>query len=150
MTTSSNHYDAKTAGMGDERIGCVLLADRHHALSEGVRNLLKSTFKVVIMVADEVSLFESAKQMPAALAVVDLSLTRGEGIELVRRLRNLCPELKVLAVSVHDEPRVSQLALEAGANGFVLKRTLATDLLSAVDMVLKGQRYVSPTVVRHH
>ncbi len=134
--------------MGDEKIDCVLLADRHHALSEGVRNLLESTFKAVIMVADEASLFEGARRLPAAVAVVDLSLAPGEGIDLVRRLRSRCPALKVVAVSVHDEPSVSKAALEAGASGFVLKRSLATDLLSAVDAVLKGERYVSPAVAR--
>ena len=53
-----------------ETIDCVLLADRHHGLSEGVRSLLETTFKAVVMVADEVSLFESAKRLPVALAVV--------------------------------------------------------------------------------
>jgi len=57
--------------MSGEKKGCVLLADRHHALSEGVRSLLEPTFKAVIMVADEASLFESAKRLPAALAVVE-------------------------------------------------------------------------------
>lgn len=130
-------------------IDCVLLADRHHGLSEGVRGLLESTFKAVVMVADEASLFESAKRLPVALAVVDLSLTQGGGIELVRRLHNLCPNLNVIAISIHDEACVSQAALDAGANGFVLKRSMATDLLPAVDVVMRGERYVSPAVLKH-
>jgi DNA-binding NarL/FixJ family response regulator len=52
--------------------------------------------------------------------------------------------MKLIVVSVHDEPSASRSALEAGANGFVLKRAIATDLLPAVDAVLAGQRYVSP------
>jgi two-component system secretion response regulator SsrB len=52
--------------------------------------------------------------------------------------------MKLIVVSVHDEPSASRLVLEAGANGFVLKRAIATDLLPAVDAVLAGQRYVSP------
>ena len=133
-----------------EKIDCVLLADRHHGLSESVRSLLETTFKAVIMVADEVSLFESARRLPAALAVVDLSLARGQGIELVRRLHNLCPKLNVIVISAHDEASVSEAAFDAGANGFVLKRTMATDLLPAVDIVMQGERYVSPAVFRHH
>src|SRR5262249_17853371 len=111
-----------------ETIDCVLLADRHHGLSEGVRNLLETTFKAVVMVADEVSLFESAKRLPVALAIVDLSLTR-EGTGLIRRLRNLCPKLNIVAISISDEIALSNAAFDAGANGFVLKRALATDLL---------------------
>ena len=127
---------------------CVLLAGRHHGLSEGVRGLLETAFNAVVMVADEVSLFESATRMQATLAVVDLSLARGEGIGLVRRLRALCPQLKLIVVSVHDEGSVSQSVLEAGANGFVLKRAIATDLLSAVDAVIAGERYLSPAVLK--
>jgi two-component system secretion response regulator SsrB len=132
----------------DDR-GCVLLADRHHALSEGVRGLLETTFKAIVMVADEASLFEIATRLPVALAVMDLSLTRGEGIGLVRRLRSVCPKLKLIVLSVHDEVSVCQSALEAGANGFVLKRSIATDLLPAVDSILAGKPYVSPAVLKH-
>lgn len=133
-----------------ETIDCVLLADRHHGLSEGVRGLLETMFKAVVMVADEVSLFESARRLPVALAVVDLSLTRGEGTEVIRRLRNLCPKLNIVAISINDEISLSNAAFDAGANGFVLKRALATDLLPAVDVVMHGDRYVSPAVLRHH
>jgi two-component system secretion response regulator SsrB len=80
---------------------------------------------------------------------MDLSLVRGKGIEMVRQLRARCPEMKLILLSVHDEPRVCEAALDAGANGFVLKRAIATDLLPAVDAVLAGQQYVSEGVVRH-
>jgi len=128
--------------------GCVLLADRNQRLSEGVRGLLETTFKVVVMVADEISLFESLSQLQVDLAIVDLSVTRGEGLRLVRRLRAQCPELKLIITSVHDEPSVTDAALEAGANGFVPKRTIATDLLPAVDTVIAGESYRSPTVLK--
>ena len=66
--------------MSNNRIHYALLANRHHGLTEGVRGLLETTFDVVLMVADEVSLLESATRLPVDLAVVDFSLTRGEGI----------------------------------------------------------------------
>ena len=133
-----------TEAMSKDRIQYALLANRHDGLTEGVRGLLETTFDVVLMVADEISLFESATRLPIDVAVVDLALTRGEGIGLVRRLRAHCPTMKLIVVSVHDEPSASRLVLEAGANGFVLKRAIATDLLPAVDAVLAGQGYVSP------
>jgi DNA-binding NarL/FixJ family response regulator len=123
---------------------CVLLAHPHHGLSEGVRGLLATTFATVVMVADEVSLFESAGRVRSDLAVVDLALSRGNGLDLVRRLRGLFPEMKLIVVSVHDQSSVSRSVLEAGADGFVVKRALATDLLPATDAVLAGQQYVSP------
>ena len=132
--------------MSKKDIRCVLVADRHHGLMERVRGLLQTTFEAVVMVADEVSLLESATRLSAALSVVDFSLTRGEGIGLVRRLRVRCPEMKMIVISVQDEPSVSRSVLEAGADGFVLKRAMATDMLPAVDAVLAGLRYVSPEV----
>jgi DNA-binding NarL/FixJ family response regulator len=125
---------------------CVLLADPHHGLSEGVRSLLAATFEAVVMVADEASLFESAGRLQSDLAVVDLALSRGNGLEFVRRLRGRFPEMKLIIVSVHDQSILSRLVLEAGANGFVVKRAIATDLLAAADAVLAGQSYVSPAV----
>jgi two-component system secretion response regulator SsrB len=119
---------------------CVLLADRHHGLTEGVRLLLQSTFDVVVMVADATSLLESATRIAPLLAVVDLSLERSGGLDWLRRLRADCPDLKVIAISVHDEPSVARAALAAGADAIVLKRAIATDLLPAVDTVLAEQR----------
>ena len=133
--------------MSQEEIHCVLVADRHHGLTEGLRGLLETTFEAVVMVADEVSLFESAGRLPIEVAIVDLSLTRGEGPGLVRRLRLRFPMLKLIMLSVHDEWSVSQAVLEAGANGFVLKRAVATELLPAVDAVLAGRCYVSPHLI---
>jgi len=135
--------------MNNDDVRCVLLADQHHGLLAGVRGLLDVTFDVVVMVSDETSLLETAARLPLAVAVVDLSLVRGKGIQMVRRLRARCPDLKLILLSVHDESRVSDAALAAGADGFVLKRALATDLLPAVDAVLGGQRYVSAGVGRH-
>ena len=134
--------------MSKQVAGCVLLADRHHGLSEGIRSLLETTFSSVFMVADEVSLIEGAGRLQPAVVVVDLSLAAGDLFGLVRKLRERAPGAKVLLLSVHDEPTVARSAAAAGADGVVLKRTIATELLAAVDTVLAGQRYISPAGVR--
>ena len=125
---------------------CVLLADTHHGLSEGVRRLLATAFDAIVMVADEVSLFETAARLQSDLAVVDLTLARGDGLDLVRRFRSRFPNTRMIVVSVHDQSIVSRSVLEAGADGFVVKRAIATDLLPAADAVLAGSRYVSPGI----
>jgi DNA-binding NarL/FixJ family response regulator len=132
--------------MSNQRVNCVLLADRHHGLTEGVRGLLESAFDAVVMVADETSLFESAQRIEPSVAVVDLSLVRGELFQWLHRLRTRCPNMKLILLSVHDQPSVCRAILEAGADAFVLKRAIATDLLAASDAVQAGQRYVSPGV----
>ncbi len=115
---------------------CVLLADRHHGLTEGVRGLLETMFNAVVMVADEASLAASAARLQPEVAVVDLSLARESSLGWLKQLHQRCPGLKLIVLSVHDEPNVRQAALEAGALGFVLKRAISTDLLPAIEAVL--------------
>ena len=128
---------------------CVLLADPHHGLSEGVRALLATTFETVVMVADEISLFESARRLQSDLAIVDLTLSRGDGLEMVRQLRGRFPQMKLIILSIHDQSSVGRSVLAAGAHGFVAKRAIATDLLAAADAVLAGKQYVSPDTAGH-
>jgi len=66
--------------MPGKRLSCVLLADRHHGLTEGVRGLLATAFGSVVMVADEGSLIEGAGRLQPEVAVVDLSLARDAGL----------------------------------------------------------------------
>jgi DNA-binding NarL/FixJ family response regulator len=124
------------AEMNPETLHCVLLADRHHGITEGIRGLLETAFDAVVMVADETSLLESASRLRPTLAVVDLSLARGDSLQWLQRLRACSPDSKIIVISVHDEPSVARAALESGADAFVLKRCLATDLLPAVDSLL--------------
>ena len=116
----------------------VAQAEKYAGDWEGVRGLLETEFEAVVVVGDEVSLFESARQLHVALAVVDLSLSRGDGLGLIRRIRSHFPQLKLIALSVHEEKNVEFAAIEVGANGFVLKRSIATDLLPTIDAVLVG------------
>jgi len=115
---------------------CVLLAERHSALSDGIRGLLETTFDVVVMVADEASLWESLSRLTVTIAIIDLSVAGGEGVQLASRLRSRFPDLKFILTSVHDEPSMIGRALRDGADGFVVKRAIATDLLTTIDTVL--------------
>jgi DNA-binding NarL/FixJ family response regulator len=129
--------------MATKEIRCALLADRHLGVAEGVRSLLETEFEAVVMVGDEVSLFESARRLKVDLAVVDLSLPRRDGLGMIRRIRSRFPQLKLIALSVHAEEHVRLAVIEAGADGVVLKESIATDLLPTVDAVLSGGRNAS-------
>jgi len=123
----------------EENLSCVLLADRHHGLTEAVRGLLETAFGTVLMVADEASLIEGAGRLRPDMAVVDLSLSRDSGLGWLRTLRQRCPDLKVILISVHDEESVRSAALAAGADAVVLKRAIATDLLAAIEECRSGR-----------
>ena len=112
---------------------CVLLADRHPGLVEGIRGLLETAFGTVVMVADKASLQDVAYRLRPDVAIVDVSLVRDGGLGWLMEMRARCPGLKVIALSVHDEDAVRIAALKAGADEFVLKRAIGEELLPAVD-----------------
>ena len=122
----------------------VILADTHHTMLEGIRGLLETMFEAVVMVADDTSLFDAAARFEADLIVADLSLPVPRDVNIVRRLKDRFPELKLIVLSIHDESIAVEEVMAAGAQGFVLKRTAATDLIPAVRAVLRGRKYVSP------
>jgi DNA-binding NarL/FixJ family response regulator len=124
----------------------VILADNHQNMLEGLRGLLETLFEAVVMVADKNSLFEAAEKLKPDLAVVDLSLSGNGGINIVSQIKRRFPDLKLIILSVHDEPTVVNEVMASGAAGFVLKRSAANDLTLAVEEVLQGGTYVSPSM----
>lgn len=132
--------------MNDRSTKCVLLADRHHGLMEGVRGLLETAFGTVFMVGDEASLIDGVERLGPSVTVVDLSLAGGNWLQLLRTLRKRSPDSKLIVLSMYDEFSVVRATLGVGANGFVLKRAIATDMLDAITAVLRGDSYVSPCI----
>jgi DNA-binding NarL/FixJ family response regulator len=127
---------------------CLLLADRHQGLLEGIQGLLGSMFEAVVTVSDEPSLREGARRLHATLAVLDLGLAP-DGLGVLRRLRNECPEQRIIVLSPHDSQGAAEAAFRSGAHGYVLKHAIADDLLPAVETVLAGRCYCSPQVALH-
>ena len=128
--------------------GKVILADNHQNMLAGERTLLESMFETVFMVADEASLIEAAEKLKPDLIVADLSLPVTSEINIVRRLKKVFPGIKLIILSVHDEGSAVGECLVAGASGFVLKRTAVNDLVRAIETVMKGDIYMSPSVVK--
>jgi DNA-binding NarL/FixJ family response regulator len=112
----------------------------------GVRLLLKDRFEVSVRVADHHSLRDMVKSSQFDLVIADLSIPISSGENVARLLKRLSPELRVIILSVHDEPAVVHECLAAGAQGFVLKRAAVNDLIPAVEAVLRGDTYVSPSI----
>jgi DNA-binding NarL/FixJ family response regulator len=128
------------------KYGRVLLADSHLGMLGGVHSLLHTLFETVLMVADERSLIEAVTTFKPDLVVVDLSLPSEGEANIARRLMQRHLKLRLIVLSVHDEPTVVGHMLSAGVAGFVLKRAAATDLILAVNEVLRGKVYVSAAV----
>jgi DNA-binding NarL/FixJ family response regulator len=142
FSPDSGHF-GKNQIMTAEKSECVILADRHQNLLEGIRGLLETLFETVVMVADKRSLFEAINKVKPDLAVVDLSLSASGQVSIAREIKESYPNLKFIILSVHDEPTAIDEVMSAGAAGFVLKRSVAVDLFKAVQRVQKGRTFVS-------
>jgi len=126
----------------------VLLADDHPMMLEGLRKLLEPECEVVGMVADCHALLEAAKRLRPDLVVADISMPGFDGIEATRRLQVALPGVRILILSVHNEPSWMRAAFDAGACGYLTKTSAPEEIETAVREVLKGQYYVSPAVTR--
>ena len=132
--------------MVDDKGRCVILADSHQNALEGIRGLLETMFETVMMVADKKSLFEAIEKVKPDLAVVDLSLEVSGEVNIARDINNRYPELSFIILSLHDEPSAVEDVLSAGAVGYILKRSVSSELFAAIESVREGRTFISPSV----
>lgn len=119
-------------------------------MTASVRLLLKDLFDVSVMVADVQSLSDAVVRSDFDLVIADLSIPRKSDENVVRLLKRVRPALRLIILSVHDEPVAIEECLAAGAQGFVLKRSAVDDLVPAVEAVMRGETYISPSLRRAH
>ena len=124
----------------------VLIADDHRILAEGVRGLLEPEFEVVGIVDDGRELVEAAKQLQPDVIVADISMPSLNGIEAAVQLRDSGVTSKVVFLTQHREVAYARRAIEAGAAGYVLKHSVATELVTAIHEALRGQTYITPMI----
>lgn len=126
--------------------GCVVLADVHHPMLEATRGLLDVAFQTVVMVSSCESLLEAAIKIRPDLIVADLSLPSSSGRKLLLNLDERLREFRLIVLGTYNEKDIVDSIMKTGVRGYVLKRSIATDLLLAVDKVISGEIYVSPLV----
>jgi DNA-binding NarL/FixJ family response regulator len=124
----------------------VLLADDHCVVAEGLRSLLEPHFDVVGIVPDGRELVTTAKALDPDVVVLDISMPSLNGIDAARQMRAAGFRGKVVFLTMHREVTYAARALEAGASGFVLKHSAASELVTAVREALKGGTYITPQI----
>ena len=124
----------------------VLIADDHRILAEGVRGLLESEFEVVGVVDDGRELVAAAKELQPDVIVADISMPSLNGIEAAAQLRDSGVTSKVVFLTQHREVAYARRAIDAGASGYVLKHSVATELVTAIHEALRGQTYITPMI----
>jgi DNA-binding NarL/FixJ family response regulator len=124
----------------------VLLADDHALMLDGIRNVLKTHYTVAGTVEDGQALVEAALRLKPDLIILDITMPVLNGIDAARQIRQHLPDVKLLFLTMHTRPTYLQAALEAGANGFVVKSSGRKEILAAAATVLQGKLHVTPGV----
>lgn len=126
----------------------VLLADDHTLLLEGIRLMLQPEFELVGSAEDGRALLAAARKLKPDVILLDISMPLLNGIDAAVQLRKTCPFAKLIFVTMHADADYVREAFRSGASGYLLKRAAASELLTAIREVLKGNQYVSPLVTR--
>jgi DNA-binding NarL/FixJ family response regulator len=121
----------------------IILADNHVNVLGAIRNLLETEAETVLMVSDEASLWHALENFKPDVVVSDLSLLFSGGTNVARALKNKYPSVKVIILSLYDDPFVLNEVMATGVEGIVLKRRAAIDLIPAMREIRQGQTYVS-------
>lgn len=126
----------------------VLLADDHTLVLEGIRKLLEPHFDLVGTVEDGRALLEAAKRLKPDVVLADISMPLLNGIDAARQVRKILPGAKIVFLSMHADSSYVTEAFKAGGVGYLLKRSAASELVFAIEEVLKGRFYVTPAVAK--
>ncbi len=124
----------------------VLLADDHPVVRQGMRNLLdaEASFSVVGEAEDGLQAVQLAEQLKPDIVVVDMMMPRLNGLETIRQITARLPETQCIVLSMQSaDPYIVQ-ALKAGASGYVLKDSGPNEIVTAIQQVVSGKRYLSP------
>jgi DNA-binding NarL/FixJ family response regulator len=122
----------------------ILIADDHAIFSEGLRLLLEKQYIVVGTVVDGRALITEALRLKPDVIVVDIGMPLLNGLDAAKRVREQLPKVKLVFLTMQDNPNLAAAALELGSAAFVLKHSAGSELLKAIDQVMHGKCYVTP------
>jgi two-component system, NarL family, response regulator NreC len=108
----------------------------------------ESSLEIVGEARDGRQAVELVKELKPDLLLMDVSMPDMNGFDATQRVHELDPNIKVLILTMHDEEELVARCLEAGAAGYIIKDAPASQLLYAIEMVQKGERYLSPVVLK--
>jgi DNA-binding NarL/FixJ family response regulator len=124
----------------------VLLADDHRVVAEGLKHVLAEDFELVGIVEDGRALVTAAKKLQPDVVVADISMPHLNGIDAMALLKKDNADIKVVFLTMHQDPAYARRALDAGAAGFVVKHSASAELVMAVHAALKGQTFITPAL----
>jgi DNA-binding NarL/FixJ family response regulator len=126
----------------------VILADDHTILVEAFRKLLESTCEVVATVADGHALLEVAPNLRPDVIVLDIAMPLLNGLDAGRQVKEAVPGVKLIFLTMNEDPDLAVEAIQMGASGYLLKKSAASELFKAIQAALRGKSYVTPQIAK--
>ena len=126
----------------------ILIAEDHETVREGIKLLIDAQpdMEVVGEVGDGAAVVSNVQALVPDVVVMDVSMPGATGFQATEKLNHLCPQVKVLALTRHTDKAYLQQMVRAGADGYVLKQSPATELLRAIRTVATGTQYLDPAM----
>ncbi len=126
----------------------VLLADDHTLLLEAFKKLLEPDYTVVGAVADGRALLAAAAQLKPDVIVLDIAMPLLNGLDAARQIKKTMPAIKLIFLTMNEDPNVANEAFRAGASGYLLKTSAFSELSKAIKEALCGRSYVTPVITQ--
>ncbi|NTU79323.1 MAG: response regulator transcription factor [Chloroflexales bacterium] len=126
----------------------IVVADDHEMIRAGLRAVLEQQLacEVVGEAATGAEAITLVRQIQPEILVTDMVMPGLSGLEVLRQVCEIAPSTRIVVFSMHGDDSYVREALRAGAIGYVLKESLATELMTAIRYAVEGRRYVSPTL----
>jgi DNA-binding NarL/FixJ family response regulator len=123
----------------------VVVADDHQMLVDALKRVLEPRCEVVGTVSDGRELLKAVAKLQPDIVVLDIAMPQLNGLDAARHLKPAMPKLKIIFMTMNEDPDLVGEAFRAGASAFVLKQGAAFELTDAIEKVLKGGSYVTPS-----
>ncbi len=126
----------------------VLLADDHTLLLEAFEKLLEPDYTVVGAVSDGRALLAAAAELKPDVIVLDIAMPLLNGLDAARQLKKTMPAIKLIFLTMNEDPDLATEAFRIGASGYLLKTSAASELTMAINEALCGRSYVTPLITQ--
>jgi DNA-binding NarL/FixJ family response regulator len=124
----------------------IILADDHTILLDALKNLVEPEFEVVALCSDGRELVKAAAELHPSMIVLDIGMPNMNGLSAGHRLKQILPTVKLVYLTMNQDPDMASEAFRLGASAYLLKTSAASELVKALREVLRGGTYVTPVM----
>jgi len=124
----------------------LIIADDHPIFRKGLVEVLRSTFRIVAEAGDGIEAVDAIERLEPEIAILDIDMPRMNGLEVMKEIERRRLDVNVIVLTMYDEEKMFNKALDFGVRGYVLKESAVTDIRDSVAAVSEGKYYISPSI----